>query len=246
MASRLAFLSGFVVLAACGADPAPAPSAPDKPIVMAPPEDAGAPATPKKTTEEHHHEFMTGCGRRARTSADYCECAWGEFHKELSDDDMDAPELDRTKVDKVKARVLVACASFVSEDMVHADFAKACASGKSELEPYCDCTWKELRKKFSAAELNDEPTVSGERFKTSRAAATKTCGNKMPEALSKEAFVKSCQKDPADESYCACAWKELRKVASPGEIEAGTFDQKTIFGVFERTCAKLRTPKTAP
>ena len=245
----LLFVLGSLGLA-CGADPAPEPMTQDKRVEIAPPQGASDAATtppkPKKTAAEHHRDFMGGCTRRSGTSADYCECAWGEFRKELTDEDMDGTELDRTKVDHVKAQVLTACASFVSEDMVRADFAKACRGGKGELEPYCDCTWTELRKKFSPAELNDETTVESDRFKTTRAAVTKTCGNKMPETFSREAFLKTCAKDPADEKYCACAWKELRKQATPGEIEAGTFDQKTLFAQFEKTCAKLRTPKTAP
>lgn len=171
----LLFVLGSLGLA-CGADPAPEPMTQDKRVEIAPPQGASDAATtppkPKKTAAEHHRDFMGGCTRRSGTSADYCECAWGEFRKELTDEDMDGTELDRTKVDHVKAQVLTACASFVSEDMVRADFAKACRGGKGELEPYCDCTWTELRKKFSPAELNDETTVESDRFKTTRAAVT--------------------------------------------------------------------------
>ena len=71
----------------------------------------------------------------------------------------------------------------------------------------------------------------------------KTCGNKMPEGVSKEAFMKGCMKDASVDKFCGCAWKELRKQASPAEIESGTFDQKTIFAQVDKTCGKLRPPK---
>ena len=98
------------------------------------------------------------------------------------------------------------------------------------MKAYCDCTWTEFRKRFSAAELGDEGTVASERFVAARAPVVKACSNKMPESVSKDAFMKGCAKDQAADKFCGCAWKELRKQASPAEIESGTFDQKTIFG----------------
>ena len=249
MVVRLTLPLFAVALIACAGDPRPEPAAPDKNVEIAPPRAAtpAAPAKPKKTAAEHQHDFVGVCTRRSLNSPELCECAWGEFRKAFTDDDMDeGSELDRSKVDHVKALVLSSCASFVSEEMVRADFAKVCAGSKGDLKPYCDCTWTELRKKFSPAELSDETTVASERYRTTRGIVTKTCGNKMPESLSKEAFLRTCAKDPGDVQYCGCAWKELRKQASPGEIEAGAFDQKTVFAQFEKTCSKLRTPKTAP
>lgn len=240
---------GFFAFGACGAcgeKPPAAPVDPARPLASAPPAVTSPPQNAKKTAAEHHRDFMSGCARRSLNSPEYCECAWAQFHEAFADDDLDGREADRAKVDHVKAQVLAACASLVSEDLVRADFAKACGASKSELKPYCDCTWTELRKKFSPAELGDDATVASARFDSGRAAATKTCGNKMSDALSRDAFLKTCAKDPGDATYCDCAWKELRKQASPGEIEAGTFDQKTLFSHFEKTCGKLRTAKTAP
>ena len=236
-----------VALAACGGAPPPPPPTPAPPPVEAPAkpvESAPAPrAAPVRTAADHHREFMAGCAKKAVNSPDYCECAWGEFRKAFTDDEMANGDLPPPKLEKVKGQVLGACASKIPEENVRSDFARACIGPKPELKPYCDCTWAEFRKRFSAAELNDEATVSSERFLSARLPVVKACGNKMPEAVSKEAFMKGCMKDPSVDKFCGCAWKELRKQASPAEIESGTFDQKTIFAQVDRTCGKLRPPK---
>jgi hypothetical protein len=108
------------------------------------------------------------------------------------------------------------------------------------MKSYCECTWTEFRKRFSPAELSDEGIVHDERFLTARTPVVKACGNKMPESVSKDAFMKGCAKDPSADKFCGCAWKELRKQASPAEIEAGTFEQKTAFAQVEKSCGKLR------
>jgi hypothetical protein len=200
-------------------------------------------AAPTRTAADHKREFMAGCAKKAVNSPDYCECAWGELRKAFTDEEMAIGDLPPPKLEKLKGQVLGACSSKIPEDNIHAEFAKACIGPKPELKLYCDCTWTEFRKRFSAAELNDEATVSGDRFTSARLPVVKACGNKMPEGVSKEAFMKGCMKDPSVDKFCGCAWKELRKQASPAEIESGTFDQKTIFAQVDRTCGKLRPPK---
>jgi hypothetical protein len=237
-------LGSAVALAACGATPAPPPApappaAPPKVDEAPPPK----PAPPTKTAADHHRDFMAGCAKKAINSPDYCECAWGEFRKAFTDEEMSAGDMPPPKLEKVKAQVLGACASKIPEENVRADFGKACVGPKPELKPYCDCTWTEFRKRFSAAELNDEATVSSERFLATRAPVVKACGKKMPESISREAFMKGCMKDPSVDKFCGCAWTELRKQASPAEIESGTFDQKTLFAQVDKTCGKLRPPK---
>ncbi len=241
-----------IALAACaGAPPAPAPAPPPPAPAPAPTPTAASAAPPHaaastKTAADHHRDFMAGCAKKAVSSPDYCECAWGELRKAFTDDEMAAGDLPPPKLEKLKARVLGACASKIPEDNVRADFGKACMGSKPELKPYCECTWSEFRKRFSAAELNDEATVASERFLSARLPVVKACGNKMPAGVSEEAFMKGCMKDASVDKFCGCAWKELRKQASPAEIESGTFDQKTIFAQLDKTCGKLRPPKPTP
>jgi hypothetical protein len=203
---------------------------------------AGAPP-PGKTAADHHREFMGGCAKKAVNSPDYCECAWGEFRKAFTDEEMSAGDMPAARLDKVKGQVVGACASKIPEENVKDGFEKGCIGKNPEMRSFCECTWTEFRKRFSAAELGDEGTVASERFVAARVPVVKTCGNKMPESVSKEAFMKGCAKAEAAEKFCGCAWKELRKQASPAEIEAGTFDQKSIFGQVEKSCGKLRPPK---
>ena len=204
---------------------------------------SAAPAAPVKTAADHHRDFMGGCAKKAVNSPDYCECAWGEFRKAFTDEEMSAGDMPAAKLDKVKSQVIGACASKIPEETVKDGFTKGCVGKNPEMKSYCDCTWTEFRKRFSAAELGDEGTVASDRFVAARIPVVKVCGNKMPESVSKEAFMKGCAKAEAAEKFCGCAWKELRKQASPAEIESGTFDQKAIFGQVEKSCGKLRPPK---
>jgi hypothetical protein len=244
-------LSTAVCLAACGGAPSAKPPAPELGDAgaaggKAKPEKEGATgpqAPPGKTAADHHREFMGGCAKKAVNSPDYCECAWGEFRKAFTDDEMGAGDMPAAKLEKVKGQVAAACSSKIPEELVKDGFSKSCVGKNPEMKTYCDCTWSEFRKRFSPAELADEGTVTSERFVAARAPVVKACGNKMPESVSKDAFMKGCAKDPAADKFCGCAWKELRKQASPGEIEAGTFDQKTVFAQVEKGCGKLRPPK---
>jgi hypothetical protein len=248
-AAALILTSTVVSVAACGGSPSPTPTTPATPAESATAKkpdvapETTTPPTSGKTAADHHRDFMTGCAKKAVNSPDYCECAWGEFRKTFTDDEMNAGDMPPAKLEKVKSQVVGACASKIPEENIRDGFAKGCIGEKPEMKTYCDCTWTEFRKRFSPAELGDEATVTSERFLAARAPVVKACGAKMPESVSREAFLKGCAKDPSAEKFCGCAWKELRKQASPAEIESGTFDQKTIFAQVEKSCGKLRAPK---
>lgn len=241
-----------VVVAACGGRSTPAPATPPKaahpvkaeqPATASVPPAASAPTKPAKTAADHHREFLGGCAKRQGNVPEYCECAWGEFRKAFTDEEMSSGDMPAAKLDKLKGQVAGACSTKIPEDVVKEGFAHECMAKNPDMKSYCDCRWTEFRKRFSPAELVDEETVASERFLAARALGVKACGTKMPESVSKEAFMKGCAKDPNAASFCGCAWKELRKQASPGEIEAGTFDQKTIFASVEKTCGKMRPAK---
>jgi hypothetical protein len=249
-AAGFVLMSSAVSMAACGGSPAASPPlGPNAPTPTAaatassPPRDATPAPPPAKTAADHHREFMGGCAKKAVNSPDYCECAWGEFRKAFTDEEMNAGEMPPAKLEKLKTQVVSACSSKIPEEVVKDGFSKGCIGKNPDMKTYCDCTYTEFRKRFSAAELGDEGTVSSDRFVAARGPVVKACGNKMPESVSKEAFMKGCAKDPSTEKFCGCAWKELRKQASPAEIESGTFDQKTVFAQVEKGCGKLRPAK---
>jgi hypothetical protein len=240
-------LAGVTWLAACGGSPRPPspppPPAPDAGAAVAstaPKPDDSPPPPPQKTAADHHRDFMGGCAKKAINSPDYCECAWDEFRKLFTDEEMNASELSEAKLEKVKTQVMGACASKIPEELVRSGFADGCMAKRPEMKVYCDCTWTEFRKHFSAAELGDEGTVTGPRFAGEKRAAIKACEKKIPESVPRDAFMKVCAKDPVAEKYCGCAWKELRKSASPAEIDLGTFDQNKAFVKVDKVCGKLR------
>ena len=148
---------------------------------------------------------MGGCAKKAVNSPDYCECAWGEFRKAFTDEEMSAGDMPAAKLDKVKGQVVGACASKIPEETVKDGFQKGCIGKNPEMKTYCDCTWTEFRKRFSAAELGDEGTVASDRFVAARVPVVKVCGNKMPESVSKDAFMKGCAKDPKPRTSSAAA-----------------------------------------
>lgn len=229
-----------VWLVACGGSPSAAPAAHPEPAATAAPKKPDEATPPPATAADHHREFMGGCAKKAANSPDYCECAWGEFRKVFTDEEMNASDMPPAKLEKVKSQVIGACSSKIPEETVKTGFTSGCVGKNPEMKNYCECTWTEFRKRFSAGELGDEGTVQSERFLAARAPVVKACGSKMPEGVSKDAFLKGCAKDPSADKFCGCAWKELRKVASPAEIESGTFDQKTLFAQVEKSCGKLR------
>lgn len=240
----------LVVLAACGggapsiAPPTVTPTA--KPDATGP-EKSDPPSKPAgdpgKSSAQHKREFMTGCASKATNSPDYCECAWDEFRKIFTDDEMNQTmaELPKEKLERVKTQVASACSSKIPEELVKSGFDKGCIGDRQEMKPYCDCTWAEFRKRFSAAELSDEETVKGDRFLASRAPVVKACASKMNENVAKEMFNKGCSKDPKLEKFCACAWKELRKAAgSAAEVQAGLMEDAKMRSVLDKGCSKLR------
>ena len=57
--------------------------------------------------------------------------------------------------------------------------------------------------------------------------------------------MKGCAKNPANEKFCGCAWKEARKMGSPAEIDIGVVSINQIGEKAEVACKTLR-PKPAP
>jgi hypothetical protein len=135
-------------------------------------------------------------------------------------------------------RVMAACKAKMPEDAVKLGFMTGCVGERKEMQPYCDCSWDEFRKEFSPGDLGDEAIIKGDKFNAARMKVTKTCGAKIPEKVVKDGFLKACVRDPKLEKFCGCAWDELKKMASPAEIEAGLVDQQKMNANLEKSCAK--------
>lgn len=215
-----------------------------------PPKPPAAEATPtkpdaKKTdVEQAHREFKEACHKQTKGAEEYCDCAWSQLKKTLGDDlaGKDDPKL----APQVRENVARECRAKAPEPMVKDGYLEGCTGGRAEMQDYCSCTWAEFRKRYSVADMGDESIVKGEGFSTARKQVVKACGAKMPEAVAKDDFMKGCVTDATQTDFCACAWKETRKLGSPAEIEAGTVDRQKLVTTIDAACRKLAKPAAAP
>lgn len=229
---------GLMAVACGGSTPAPQ-TAP--PVGQGTVPEEGAGQTMAARVEEQHRTFVEGCSSKAAASGDYCECAWGETRKGLTDEEIVSGQRpDTSKLEKVRAGISSTCASKLPEEAVKQGFAAGCSGDRPDMQAYCDCSWTEYRKAFSPAELASDDVVRNERFLAARKSVVQACAAQMPESVAKEDFMNGCNRDAKAAAFCDCAWTELRKIANAGEIEAGTFDKATYAAKTDKACGKLR------
>jgi hypothetical protein len=237
--SSCAAIGALALLLGCSGSGTQAPP-PARPAASAEPAPAasGAPAKKKLDVEAEHKEFNASCMEQTKGTTEYCDCAWTQVKAILGEDlaGRDEP----TKATKVRSEVARACSSKVSEAMVKDGYLQGCVGDRKETEAYCTCTWTEFRRQFSPGDMSDEQMVKTEKFASARKAVVKVCGTKMPENIAKEAFLKGCAKDASANDFCSCAWKEIRKLGSAAEIEAGLVDEGKMRSQTETVCGKLR------
>ncbi len=243
----LAASAALVLAAACG--PGPTPETPK------PGDDAGAPAQPPPAgdagagstaaaggdrLEENHKAFLQGCSRGGEGTGPFCECAWNEMRTIVGDAKMATEGPSEKDLVESHPRVMAACKGKMPESAVKQGFMQGCIGDRPEMNAYCECSWTEFRKDFSAGDLGDEAIIQSEKFDKARAAVTKTCGSKISEKVVKEGFLKACTRDSSFEKFCGCAWNELKKMATPAEIEAGIIDKNKVTTTLEKQCGKLK------
>lgn len=204
------------------------------------------PKTPERSSSsrglaEHRRAFLDGCAKKPVAGPDYCECAWDEFQKMFTEEEMNATDVEPGKLKQYQSAVIGACSSKIPEETVRAGYDRGCTSGNEELSSYCDCTWIELRKSFSAPELADPETARSPRFVKAKNAAVLACAEAMPESVVRKGFIKGCMKKSPDlETFCTCGWTELRKYVTPAQLQTGDYDEKTVFPKVEKACGKHR------
>jgi hypothetical protein len=241
-------ISSFAVVLASACGPGPTPETPEPgsgQVTRADDATAGGAGAGAGTgrLEENHRAFMQSCEKGGEGVAPFCECAWSEMRASLGDAKMgtDGPN-EKDLVDS-HPRVMAACKSKMPESAVKQGFMVGCIGDRQEMTAYCDCSWAEFRKQFSAGDLGDGTIVQSERFAKARVDVTKTCGPKISEKVVKEGFLKACTRDPQTEKFCGCAWEELKKMATPAEIEGGLFDRDKVTSTLDKACAKHRPAK---
>jgi hypothetical protein len=97
------------------------------------------------------------------------------------------------------------------------DFMSQCTA-KIAAPDYCDCSWQQMTAIFSEADMN-ATKADPAKMNAFRDRVTATCAGKLPEPVVKQQFTKECvgQRDKLA-PYCDCAWTELRKQLSTGDL----------------------------
>jgi hypothetical protein len=86
-------------------------------------------------------------------------------------------------------------------------------------KPYCECGFAQFAEIFRGADFEKAPPKDDPRMEQLAVKMKEACADKFPEAKALEQFVQSCTDGESKrESYCNCAWAELRKSLSISEI----------------------------
>jgi hypothetical protein len=254
---RSLVLSSLVLalLVACGPGPTPetpspgadAGAAPAKTTPL-PPDGGSAEAKPAGDgLAQNKKAFMDQCTRAGDGTGPFCECAWTALLGSVGEAKLAAEGPSERDVLEARSKMMVTCKSKLPEDAVKQAYMTDCVADHTEMQPYCDCSWTEYRKDFSAGDLSDEATMTSEKGQMARAKVTKTCGPKISEKAVKESFIKGCVRDPKLDKFCGCAWDELKKMGSAAEIQNGMLDPKKLNTNLEKSCAKYKPASaTAP
>jgi hypothetical protein len=98
-------------------------------------------------------------------------------------------------------------------------FKARCSSRVPDEPDHCACAWHQARRTLDEREMNawgDNPS----KLALLRTRIARMCVTRRADAASRAAFVERCAGDDARfVSYCECAYGELRKALSPGEID---------------------------
>lgn len=95
--------------------------------------------------------FVTSCSSSDARMSGYCECAWTSLRKTLSLGDF-ATDLAGPRFDDAKKRMVDECKGKMPEAVVKSIFVEACTKQSGDAKA-CECMWKKVRAKYSAAEI---------------------------------------------------------------------------------------------
>jgi hypothetical protein len=91
---------------------------------------------------------------------------------------------------------------------------ETCVS-KAHSPDYCECAFGQFRELFKDADLSAKLEESDPRLQTLRDRTIAACGSQVSEDQVKANFTEGCAGDtPKKQSYCACAWRAMRKELS--------------------------------
>jgi hypothetical protein len=226
MNNRIVWLLMMLATTACSSSPPPpaATSANAEPKSHEPAKDDGT------TAESQREHFIERCLTNDAMK-DYCECAFTQFvdvfrgvdlSKEVSDDDIRLARLGTQTKEK--------CADKIPESVAKEQFVGACTSKEPKKEPYCSCSWGELRKSLSVAEIIGLQPEDA-KWLEAKKQLPKGCKGKYPAELAANEFIGACMQKDATEARCQCLWKKVSKAMTIEEIAAETRDVSEVPGL---------------
>ena len=187
---------------------------------------------------------MSSCAKGIPGAPDYCQCSWDLLLRVFSEKELTAKEADPAKMASYKEKLAPTCGGKIPEPTAREKFVEECGAKTSELGPYCECAWTELRKTLSVGDLVLPESANSERVVAATKTLPKSCGAKLPEKVARAAFLEGCNGEkPGIEKFCECAWKQLRAMSSPAEIFAGTADVAGAKPKIQAQCGKLLPQK---
>ncbi len=95
--------------------------------------------------------FVSSCSSSDTRMSGYCECAWTSLRKTLSLGDF-ATDFTGPRFDDAKKRMVEDCKAKMPEAVVKSIFVESCAKQSGDTKA-CECMWKKVRAKYSAAEI---------------------------------------------------------------------------------------------
>jgi hypothetical protein len=95
--------------------------------------------------------FVTSCSSSDTRMGGYCECAWTSLRKSLSLADF-ATDFSGPRFDDAKKRMVDDCKGKMPESVVKDIFVGSCSKQSGDAKA-CECMWKKVRAKYSAAEI---------------------------------------------------------------------------------------------
>jgi hypothetical protein len=126
--------------------------------------------------------FMASCTSAAGGSetGPFCDCTWRFLRQEGTFDGMSAVEA-KALVERVGPRLTAACADALPEASFEVATVKACVAGSQSLsKAACTCSYRQLRKSLSKAELLNPAMLKTERFAVALTESRRACAQQQP------------------------------------------------------------------
>jgi hypothetical protein len=123
------------------------------------------------------------------------------------------------------------------------DFMSGCSSKVPNATEYCECSWEQMTKLFTAEDMSTAP-ADDPRLTKLKAMTEASCTRKLPEDLLHTEFMRGCSGDePKLAGYCECTWAELKKSVGSGDLADPEARKSDRFGAAKKTAIKACGPK---